>query len=80
MKTIKCEALKIMPEFFKAVVEGRKTFEVRKNDRDFKVGGFLCLMEWDGQKFTGEQVVRQIIYMTDWPQGLQPGYVVLGLR
>lgn len=30
--------LKIYPEFFDEVFKGYKTFEVRKNDRDFKVG------------------------------------------
>ena len=30
--------LKIEPDYFKKIVEGVKTFEVRKNDRDFHVG------------------------------------------
>ena len=27
--------LKIYPEYFKAVISGEKTFEIRKNDRPF---------------------------------------------
>ena len=33
--------LKIETEFFKAVKERRKTFEIRKNDRNFQVGDIL---------------------------------------
>ncbi|WP_331384989.1 DUF3850 domain-containing protein [Bacillus badius] len=39
--------LKIYPQYFKAVVSGKKSFEIRKNDRDFKVGDTLLLHEFD---------------------------------
>ncbi|MCX7610250.1 MAG: DUF3850 domain-containing protein [Ignavibacterium sp.] len=35
--------LKIYPEFFKEVCSGKKTFEIRKNDRGFQVGDILLL-------------------------------------
>jgi hypothetical protein len=37
--------LKTLPEYFAAVEDGSKTFELRKNDRDFRVGDTLLLME-----------------------------------
>lgn len=47
--------LKIWPEYFKAVREGRKTFEVRVNDRDFKEGDTVELMEWVPDTIIGEK-------------------------
>lgn len=39
--------LKILHEYFEAVTSGRKQFEIRKNDRGFKVGDQLILCEHD---------------------------------
>jgi len=38
---------KILPEFFEAVILGFKTFEIRKNDRDYKVGDIVFLNEME---------------------------------
>jgi hypothetical protein len=35
--------LKCWPEMFDAVAEGRKTFDVRKNDRGYQTGDRLVL-------------------------------------
>jgi hypothetical protein len=70
--------LKIRPEYFEAVVFGRKGFEIRKNDRGFKVGEWLHLMEWEREKYTGRDAHVQITYVTDFMQ--RDGYVVLGIR
>lgn len=39
--------LKTWPEFFAAMWDGRKRFEVRRDDRSFAVGDCLHLVEWD---------------------------------
>lgn len=72
--------LKILPEFFEAVTSGRKQFEIRKNDRGFKVGDQLILKEYDiwESEFTGDSYKAEITYITDYAQ--QDGYVVLGIR
>jgi len=38
--------LKTVDPYFTDVAVGRKTFEVRKNDRGFRVGDVLVLEEW----------------------------------
>lgn len=74
--------LKITPQYFEAVRAGVKNFEIRKNDRNFKPFDFVELREWDGAEFTGRRLSRRIAYTLhaeSFPEGLQPGYVVLGL-
>ncbi|WP_204807510.1 ASCH/PUA domain-containing protein [Aeromonas veronii] len=69
--------LKIKPEYFAAVVNGEKTFEIRNNDdRNFQVGDTLVLKSFDGE-FNGNFVERTVSYITDFEQ--KPGYVVLGI-
>lgn len=74
--------LKILPEYFDAVVKRTKTFEIRKNDRDFKVGDTLLLKEWDGKAYTGRTVSRYVcyVYYGDGTYGLPEGYCVMGLK
>lgn len=45
-------ALKILPEFFKAMAAGTKSFEVRKNDRPYHTGDYVALNEWRFQYMT----------------------------
>ena len=71
--------LKIMPEFFQAVVDGRKTIELRKDDRGYKVGDELVLCEWDGQAFTGRECRCDISYILKEYDGLNPDYAILGI-
>jgi hypothetical protein len=53
--------LKTWPEPFDAVDKGWKTFEIRKDDRNFQPGDKLVLQEWDPstKQYTG----REIHYM-----------------
>jgi hypothetical protein len=71
--------LKTWPAYFYAVTAGTKTFEIRKNDRDFKVGDVLILQCYDPETgtYNGQEVARTVTYVTDWEQ--KPGNVVLGL-
>ena len=73
--------LKILPEYFEAASTYKKTFEIRKNDRNFHVGDKLILKEWDGDKYTGRQVERWVSYILyDWQAGLKDGYCIMALK
>ena len=71
--------LKILPQYFEDVCSGKKSFEIRKNDRDFKVGDTLFLMEFDtlAHSCTGRVVERKITYITDYAQ--KENYVVMAI-
>ena len=73
---------KILPEYFRAVKDRVKTFELRKDDSDYQVGDILKLREWDGEKYTGNFQFRQITYiLRDCPEyGLQPGFCILAIQ
>ena len=66
--------LKTDAAHFQAVWERRKTAEVRFNDRDYKVGDFLCLLDYNQRSITAE--VTHILQDDTY---LQPGYVLLSL-
>lgn len=69
--------LKILPEYFEQVIAGNKPFEIRRNDRDYRVGNKLLLKEWDN-KYTGRQTLWNITYITNYAQ--KENYVVIGMR
>lgn len=72
--------IKIKPRYFMDIESGIKTFEIRFNDRNYKVGDILYLQEFCGGEYTGRELRREIVYMTDDPEYCKEGYVVLGLE
>lgn len=77
---MKTHELKILPEYFEDVVSGRKTFEVRLNDRNYKVRDNLILREWKDGAYTGRKITKRVIYLLDDPAYCKEGFVILGLR
>lgn len=57
--------LKIWPAYFKDVRSGKKTWELRRDDRQFSEGDTLVLMEWDPvpKEYTGEVERRRVTYV-----------------
>lgn len=80
--------LKILPDYYDAVLNGFKGFEIRKDDRGFKIGDTLVLKEYvnmDGRMVpTGRRPIQaNIKYILDWnmfPDGLKEGYCILQLE
>lgn len=74
-------SLKTEPKYFEAVLSGKKTFELRKNDRDFRVGDYLALNEWDGH-YTGSTILVKIVWAMN-PNDImtcQGDYVILSIE
>lgn len=83
---MKQHELKVLPEFFAAVVAGKKKAEFRLNDRNFTVGDMLRLNEYgvvkdfDGlEGFSGRYVFARITHITDLSPW-KPGYVMLSIE
>lgn len=73
--------LKTLPEFFYALHSNAKTFELRRNDRDFRVGDLLYLERWTPMGgFTGSVIIKRVSYVLEDFEGLLPGYCILGLE
>ncbi|WP_347271192.1 DUF3850 domain-containing protein [Rhizorhabdus histidinilytica] len=62
--------LKCWPEQFAAIRDRRKRFEVRKADRDFRVGDYLSLWEWlpDRELYTGNVELCVVDYLLEGGQ------------
>jgi len=86
--------LKLNDRYFDAVANGIKTFEIRKNDRDYKVGDTLVLKKVDddgkfltyadhnlGMNLNYEiKVAITYILTHDEFDGISEEYVALGIR
>lgn len=74
--------LKCWPEPFQAIKDGRKTFEFRRNDRDYQSGDVLRLREYDPntQAYSGDMVAVMVTYILDNGFGLPDGYVIMSIK
>jgi hypothetical protein len=62
------------------VVDNRKHFEWRKNDRMFALHDLLLLREWDGN-YTGRfQLVQVLGIVNDRTIGMPDEYVIMEIR
>ncbi len=73
--------LKTWTEYYKAIESGEKTFELRVNDRDFKLDDILILQEWNEDiGFTGKELQKKVSYILNGGVfGLEEGYVIMSL-
>lgn len=74
--------IKTLQPYFNDVKSGKKTFELRKDDRNYQAGDTLWLLKYDANNgHTGQIVSKTISYiLRNCPQyGLKDGYCILGI-
>lgn len=71
--------LKCWPGPFSAMMDWSKPWEIRKNDRGYKVGDILHLREWcpTRKEYSGACLDRRVTFILDGGFGLEPGYICM---
>lgn len=59
--------VKSWAHFFDAIAVGEKKHDLRKNDRDYKVGDVLRLQRYDNinGRYTGAELEQKVTYITN---------------
>lgn len=78
---MKIHELKTLPEYFQSIKMGKKNFEIRFNDRNFKISDVLCLREYDNNigAYTGAELFVKVDYILDKFGGLVDGFVIMSI-
>lgn len=81
--------VKSWTEFYDAIKRGQP-FDVRADDRHYKVGDVIVFQQWDTDhgRLTGDECKREVTHVVKGVgaggiaplRGLRPEYVVLGLK
>jgi len=82
---------KILPEYFEAIVSGKKKFELRLNDFEVNEGDTLILEEWNPElkEYTGRKMEKRVTYVKQfkidelfWPKEeiLEKGIQIMSLE
>ena len=73
--------LKTVEPYFMDIFDGKKTFEVRLNDRNYQVSDILHLQEFvPPETYTGKEIRADVVYMLDDPMFCKDGYVIMGIE
>lgn len=76
----KVHQIRLAKTYFDDVANGIKTFELRKNDRGYKVGDILEMMEFADGKNTGRTVKVLVTYMLEDYTGIEDGYCIMATK
>lgn len=75
----KVHSIRLAKTYFNDVASGKKSFELRKNDRGYKVGDMLEMLEFADGRNTGRIIQAEVAYMLEGYTGLEEGYCILGI-
>lgn len=56
---------RVWPKYFQAILEGKKTYELRLADFECKEGDILILSEWNPEtkEYTGRKIEKIVTYV-----------------
>ena len=73
----KVHQIRLGASFFEDACSNRKSFELRKNDRGYKEGDILELMEFADGRNTGRMVRKLVTYILEDYTGLEDGFCIM---
>lgn len=78
---MKTHELKTWPAWFELVASHAKTFEVRRDDREFEQGDRVNLREYDPvtHEYSGREAHGMIGFVLRGAMGIEPGYCVMSV-
>lgn len=80
-RTPALHTLKIKHQYLSDISLGLKTFELRKNDRDYQVGDVIQFLDIDHDLSPYKTLYGIVYILKDVPYyGLDPDYCILGIR
>ena len=72
--------IKISHLYYDDIQNGKKNFELRKDDRNYQVGDKLLLHEIKEDSLTGRLIEVDVVYKLVNYVGLENGYCILGIK
>ena len=72
--------IKISHLYYDDIQNGKKNFELRKDDRNYQVGDKLLLHEIKENSLTGRLIEVDVVYKLVNYVGLENGYCILGIK
>lgn len=72
--------IRLASNYFEDVAAGIKTFELRKNDRHYRKGDILELMEFTEGRNTGRLIRAEVTYLLEDYTGLEDGYCIMAIK
>lgn len=79
-KKTKVHTIKLAKMYYEDVKSGKKSFELRKNDRGYKQGDLLKMLEYAEGAWTGRQIMAEVTYLLEDYAGIEEGYCIMAIK